>query len=79
MQLQLEIDRVAAANDLGRVGVRLDQVDQQPRALEVGEELVPKTDTGARALEQAGHVGHGQLAAVVELDRAQTGSIVVNG
>ena len=73
VQPQLAVDRVAAAHDLGRVGARLDEVDQEPRPLEVGQELVPEPDPGARALEQAGHVGDGQLAAVVGLDRAEHG------
>ncbi len=55
------------------LGVRagLDQVDQQPRPLEVGEELVAEADARARPLEQAGDVGDRQLAAVVGLDRAE--------
>ena len=73
MQLELAIDRDPAALDLGRIRARLDQVDQEPRPLEVGEELVAEPDAGARALEQAGHVGDGELAAVVGLDRPEHG------
>ena len=50
---------------VGRIRAGLDQVDQQARALEVGEKLVAEPDTRAGALEQAGDVGDGQLAAVV--------------
>ena len=46
---------------------------EQPRTLEVREELVPEPDALARALDQAGHVGDGQLAAVGPVDRAEHG------
>ncbi len=53
------------------VGVPLggvDHVQEQAGALEVGEELVTEADTLARALDQAGHVCDGQLAAVRAVD-----------
>ena len=56
------------------VGISLggvDHVQEQPRALEVGEELVPEADALARALDQARHVGDGQLPAVGAVDRAE--------
>ena len=56
------------------VGVSLggvDHVQQQPRALEVGEELVPEPDALARALDQPRHVGDRQLPAVGAVDRAE--------
>ena len=56
------------------VGVALggvDHVQQEPRPLEVGEELVAEADPLARALDQPRHVGDGQLAAVGAVDRAE--------
>ena len=49
---------------LGGVALgRVDHVQEQPRALEVGEELVAEPDALARALDQAGDVGDGELRA----------------
>ena len=50
----------------------LDQVDEQPAALEMGEELVPEAGALGGALDQPGDVGEHQLA-VVQLDRPQVG------
>ena len=71
VQRQLAVDRVVAAGDLAGVRAGLDQVDQQARPLEVGEELVAEADARARPLQQAGDVGDRHLAAVVGLDRAE--------
>ena len=71
VQGELAVDRVAPPDDVARVRVRFDQVDQQARSLEVGEELVAEADGLAGALEQAGDVGDGQLAAVGGLDGAE--------
>ena len=50
VERELAVDRAEALLDvlLGRV----DHVQEQPRALEVGEELVPEADPLARALDQ---------------------------
>ena len=58
------------------VGVALgavDHVDEQPRPLEVGEELVPEADALARTLDQARDVGDRELDAVRRLDGAEHG------
>ena len=49
----------------------VDHVHEAPRALEVREELVAEADALARALDQPGHVGDDELAAVGRLDRAE--------
>ena len=48
-------------------------MQQQPRALEVREELVAEPDPLARAFDQAGDVRDRELAAVRRLDRAEHG------
>ena len=59
---------------LHRVGAverrQVEDVDEQPRALDVGEELVPEAGAVARALDQPGDVGDDELA-VVRLERAE--------
>ena len=52
---------------------RVDHVHEQSRPLEVREERVPQADALARALDQPGHVGDGELAAVGPVDRAEHG------
>ena len=49
----------------------VDHVDEQPRALEVREELVAEADALARAFDQPRHVGDGDLPAVRRLDRPE--------
>src|SRR5205807_6539546 len=57
---QLAFDRSEA---LGRIVFgRVDHVQQQVRTLEVGEKLVPEPGSLARALDQARHVGNGELS-----------------
>ena len=46
-------------------------MDQRARTLEVREELVPEPDSLARALDQTGHVGDDELAAVGRLEGAE--------
>ncbi len=48
-------------------------MDEQPRALEVREELVAEADALARSFDQAGDVGDDELAAVRRLDRPEHG------
>ncbi len=75
---ELAVDGLEA---LGRVVLRrVDHVQEKVRALEVREELVAQPDTLARALDEAGYVGHGELArAVGRVDRAEDRRQVVNG
>ena len=47
-------------------------MDEQARALDVGEELVAEPGAAARALDQAGDVGEDELA-VVGVERAEDG------
>ena len=68
---ELAVDRRGAV-----VGVALgavDHVDEETRALEVSEKRVTEADAVARAFDQAGHVGDGQLRAVPRLDGAEHG------
>jgi len=46
-------------------------VQEEPGSLEMREELVSKTDSFARSLEQARNVGDGELAAVWRLHRTE--------
>ena len=50
----------------------VDDVHQEPRALDVGQEVVAEPGTLARALDQPGDVGQDELALAV-VDRAQHG------
>ena len=57
---------------LGRLAAAdVDHMHEHPRALEVREELVAEPDALARALDQPGHVRHGQLAPVGSVDRPE--------
>ena len=68
---ELRVDRAPAVL---RVGLgRVDHVQQQPRALEMREELMAEPDALARALDQPGHVGDDELPAVGRLDGAEHG------
>ena len=49
----------------------VEHVDQQPRPLQVRQEVVAEADALRRALQQARHVDHRQLPAVVAVDRAE--------
>ena len=75
MGRQLAVDRGVALAAVGEriagLGIDRDHVHERVRALEVRQERVPEPDAVGRALEQPGHVGHGQLARVVQLDRAE--------
>ena len=66
---ELAVDHAVALVGIALRGV--DDVEQEPRPLEVGEELVPEPDPLARALDQPRHVGDGQLAAVRAVDRPE--------
>ena len=52
---------------------------EHARALEVREELVAEADALARAFDQPGNVGHGQLAPSGASTVPRTGASVVNG
>src|ERR671924_363638 len=56
---------------LDAAGGRVDHVNEQARALEVCEELMPEADALAGTLDQAGHVRDRQLAPVGRIDRAE--------
>ena len=56
----------------------VEHVDEQPRALDVGEEVVAEAGARARALDQPGDVGDHELA-VGASSVPSTGSSVVNG
>ena len=71
VERELAVDRAEALLDV--LLRRVDHVQEQPRALEMGEELVPEPDPLARALDQAGDVRDGELGAVRRLDRAEHG------
>jgi hypothetical protein len=66
---ELGIDRTPALVRL--VLGRVDDVHEQPRALEVSEELVAEPDALASALDQTGHVGDNELAPVRGLHRPE--------
>ena len=68
VMLELAVDRREA---LGRVLARVDHVDEQARAFEMGEELVAEPDAFARTLDQARHVGDGELSPVRSVDRPE--------
>ena len=67
---ELAVDRSPSGLDIAR---RIDDVHEQARALEVGEELVAEADALARALDQTGHVGDDELAPVRRVDRPENG------
>ena len=68
---QLALDHRVVLRRVGAVQRReVEHVDQQPRALDVGEEVVAEAGAGARALDQPGDVGDHELA-VGRLERAE--------
>ncbi len=75
MGRQLAVDRgiALAAVREGIVGLRVDRdhVHERVCPLEVREKGVPEPDAVGRALQQPRHVGHGELARVVQLDGAE--------
>ena len=54
-------------------------MDEEPRPLEVGEELVAEPDARARAFDQPGDVDDGELAPSAASTVPSTGCTVVNG
>ena len=66
---QLRVDR--APTLVGVAFRRVDNVQQEPRALEMREELVAEADALARAFDQSRHVGDDELPTVRRLDRAE--------
>ena len=69
------VGRELAADDRVRrigigAGAELEQMDQHPAALDVGEELVSEAGALGGALDQAGDVGEDELALAV-VDRAE--------
>ncbi len=70
---QLALDDGVVGVGVGAVERReVEHVDEQPRALDVGEEVVAEPGAVARALDQPGDVGDDELA-VVGLERPQHG------
>jgi hypothetical protein len=65
------VDRAEAGLEvpLGRV----DHVDEQPRALEMGEELVAEPGSLGRALDQAGDVRDRELPGILPVHGAEHG------
>ena len=57
---------------------QVEHVHEQPRALDVRQEVVPEPGAAARALDQPRDVGDHELA-VVRSSVPSTGSSVVNG
>ena len=71
MLAQLALDRRVVLHRVGAVERRqVEHVHEQPRALDVGEELVAEPGARARALDQPRDVGEHELA-LVGLDRAE--------
>ena len=66
--LELAVDRSEA---LAHVLAHVDDVQQQPRTLEVREELVAQPHPFARAFDQPGNVGDGELAPLGRVDRPE--------
>ena len=70
---ELALDHRVVLDRIGAVERRqVEHVDEQPRALDVGEEVVAEPGAAARALDQPGDVGEDELA-VVRLERAEHG------
>ncbi len=67
--LQLTVHRSEALDRI--VGMGVDDVDEEPCSLEMGEELVPEPDAVARPFEQARNVGDDELAPIARLDRPE--------
>jgi hypothetical protein len=69
--LELAVDEAELP---GRVaGSRVDDVHEHASPLQVGQELVPEARAFGRPLDQAGHIGDHELAAVGRIDRAEHG------
>ena len=65
MERELALDGGVVADRVAAVERReVEHVDEQPGALDVGEELVAEAGPVARALDQAGDVGDHELAIV---------------
>ena len=60
-----------SSSGVAGLGIDGDHVHERVGALEVREERVAEPDAVGGALEQPGDVGDGQLAEIVELDRAE--------
>ena len=68
---QLALDHRVVRDRVGAVERReVEHVHEQPRALDVGEEVVAEAGAVARALDQAGDVGDDELA-IVALERPE--------
>ena len=65
------VARAAVGEEVVRPGLDRNDVQQRACSLEVCQELVPQAHALRGALEQPGHVGDGQLRAIVRLDRAE--------
>ena len=71
MRRQLALDHRVVGTGIGAVERReVEHVHEQPRALDVREEVVAEAGAAARALDQPGDVGDHELA-VVGLERAE--------
>ncbi len=79
MALELVLDHVEVRLRVGAVERReVEDVHEQPRALDVGEEVVAEPGALAGALDQPRDVGEDELA-VGASSVPRTGSSVVNG
>ena len=80
MQLELALDRLEVLDRVGAVERRqVEHVHEQPRALDVREEVVAEAGAVAGALDQPGDVGDHQLAVVARAACRAPASSVVNG
>ena len=78
VERELTVDRAEALLDV--LLRRVDHVQEQPCAFQMGEELVPEPDPLAGALDQAGNVRDGELARrPATRPCPSTGARVVNG
>ena len=74
--LELAADRAVVLDRVGAVDrLRLDQVHEDARALDVPQEFVPQAGAGVGAFDQARDVGHHERAVHVDLHDAQVGSL----
>ena len=65
---------VDGAESLLEVGLRrIEDVNQEARALEVSEELMPEASAVGRSLDEPGHVRNGQLPVLRAVDHAEDG------
>ena len=67
------MDRHEPCGGLLHVETRIDHVQQQPRALEMGEEIESESVPLRRALEQTRNVENGDLAVDGEIHNAEHG------